>query len=47
LAELDTAALDQRIKNAEEDFADAKDAVVRDRAQTTLNQLRELRGALG
>jgi F-type H+-transporting ATPase subunit epsilon len=47
LAELDTAALDQRIKNAEEDVADAKDAVVRDRAQTTLTQLRELRGALG
>jgi F-type H+-transporting ATPase subunit epsilon len=47
LAELDAAALDQRIKNAEEDVTDAKDAVVRDRAQTTLNQLRELRGALG
>lgn len=47
LAELDTAALDQRIKNAEEDIADAKDAAVRDRAQTTLNQLRELRSALG
>jgi F-type H+-transporting ATPase subunit epsilon len=47
LAELDTAALDQRVKNAEEDVADAKDAAVRDRAQTTLNQLRELRSALG
>jgi F-type H+-transporting ATPase subunit epsilon len=47
LAELDTATLDQRIKNAEEDIADAKDAAVRDRAQTTLNQLRELRSALG
>ncbi len=47
LAELDTATLDQRIKNAEEDVADAKDAAVRDRAQTTLNQLRELRVALG
>lgn len=47
LAELDGATLDQRIKNAEEDVADAKDAAVRDRAQTTLNQLRELRGALG
>jgi F-type H+-transporting ATPase subunit epsilon len=46
LAELDAAMLDQRIKNAEEDFNDAKDAAVRDRAQTTLNQLRELRGAL-
>ena len=47
LAELDGPTLDQRIKNAEEDVADAKDAAVRDRAQTTLNQLRELRGALG
>lgn len=47
LAELDGATLDQRIKNAEEDVTDAKDAAVRDRAQTTLNQLRELRGALG
>ena len=47
LAELNAATLDQRIKNAEEDFADAKDAAVRDRAQTTLNQLRELRAALG
>jgi F-type H+-transporting ATPase subunit epsilon len=47
LAELDGAALDQRIKNAEEDVADAKDAGIRDRAQTTLNQLRELRAALG
>jgi F-type H+-transporting ATPase subunit epsilon len=47
LAELDGAALDQRIKNAEEDVADAKDAGSRDRAQTTLSQLRELRAALG
>lgn len=47
LAELDGSMLDQRIKNAEEDVADAKDAAIRDRAQTTLNQLRELRGALG
>ncbi|NOT39884.1 MAG: F0F1 ATP synthase subunit epsilon [Alphaproteobacteria bacterium] len=47
LAELDTATLDQRIENAEEDVTDAKDAALRDRAQTTLNQLRELRVALG
>jgi F-type H+-transporting ATPase subunit epsilon len=47
LAEMNAATLDQRIKNAEEDVADAKDAAVRDRAQTTLNQLRELRAALG
>jgi F-type H+-transporting ATPase subunit epsilon len=47
LAELNGEALDQRIKNAEEDVADAKDAAVRDRAQTSLSQLRELRAALG
>jgi F-type H+-transporting ATPase subunit epsilon len=47
LAELDTAALDQRIKNAEEDVADAKDDAVRDRAKTQLDRLRELRAALG
>ena len=47
LAELNGEALDQRIKNAEEDAADAKDAATRDRAQTSLSQLRELRAALG
>jgi F-type H+-transporting ATPase subunit epsilon len=47
LAELNAATLDQRIQNAEEDITDAKDAAARDRAQTTLNQLRELRSALG
>jgi F-type H+-transporting ATPase subunit epsilon len=47
LAELDGAALDQRIKNAEEDVADAKDDAVRERAQTQLDRLRELRTALG
>jgi F-type H+-transporting ATPase subunit epsilon len=46
LAELDTAALDQRIKNAEEDANDAKDDLSRQRAQVQLDQLRELRGAL-
>jgi F-type H+-transporting ATPase subunit epsilon len=46
LAELDTAALDQRVKNAEEDAADAKDEVSRRRAQDQLDQLRELRAAL-
>lgn len=46
LAELDRAALDQRIRNAEEDVADAKDSVTRDRAQETLCQLRELQAAL-
>ena len=46
LAEMNAANLDQRIQNAEEDVADAKDAATRDRAQMTLNQLRELRSAL-
>ena len=46
LAELDIAALEQRIKNAEEDAADAKDEVSRRRAQDQLDQLRELRAAL-
>jgi len=46
LAELDTAALDQRVKNAEEDLADAKDDLSRQRAQGQLDQLRELRAAL-
>lgn len=47
LAELDAAALDQRIKNAEEDIADAKDDATRERAKTQLDHLRELRTALG
>jgi F-type H+-transporting ATPase subunit epsilon len=47
LAELDTAALDQRIKNAEEDVADAKDDAARERAKSQLDRLRELRTALG
>jgi len=47
LSELDAAALDQRVKDAEEDVADAKDDATRNRAQETLNHLRELRSALG
>lgn len=46
LAELD-GTLDQRIKDAEEDVADAKDEASRQRTQETLNRLRELRHALG
>jgi len=46
LAELDSATLDQRVKNAEEDVADAKDDATRQRAEEALNQLRELRSAL-
>jgi len=46
LAELDTAALEQRIQDAEEDAADAKDDATRRRAREQLDQLRELRAAL-
>jgi F-type H+-transporting ATPase subunit epsilon len=46
LADLDRAALEQRVKNAEEDVADAKDDATRRRAQERLDQLRELRSAL-
>jgi F-type H+-transporting ATPase subunit epsilon len=45
LAELD-GTLDQRLKDAEEDVADAKDEVSRRRAQLQLDQLRELKAAL-
>ena len=46
LAELDRAALEGRIRNAEEDVADAKDQGSRERAQETLDRLRELQSAL-
>jgi F-type H+-transporting ATPase subunit epsilon len=46
LAELDRAALEARIRNAEEDVADARDASRRERAQETLDRLRELQAAL-
>jgi F-type H+-transporting ATPase subunit epsilon len=46
LAELDRAALEARIRNAEEDVADAKDQAKRERAQETLDQLRELQSVL-
>ena len=46
LAELDAAALDQQVKDAEEDVADAKDAGARQKAQETLDRLKELRVAL-
>lgn len=46
LAELDPAALEQRIKNAEEDVGLAKDEVSRRRAQEQVEHLRELRAAL-
>lgn len=46
LAELDRAALEARIRNAEEDVADARDEARRERAQETLDRLRELQAAL-
>ena len=46
LAELDKAALDLRIRNAEEDVSDAKDPSTREKAQETLHRLRELQAAL-
>ena len=46
LAELDTAALDQRIKNAEEDVADAKDGATRDAAELKLHHLKEVQAAI-
>jgi F-type H+-transporting ATPase subunit epsilon len=46
LAELDAAALDSRVKDAEEDVADARDDATRQKAQEKLDRLRELRVAL-
>jgi F-type H+-transporting ATPase subunit epsilon len=46
IAELDAARLDQEVKDAEEDVADAKDEGARQKAQETLDRLRELRVAL-
>ena len=46
LAELDAAALEQQVKDAEEDVADAKDDGARQKAQESLDRMRELRVAL-
>ena len=46
VAELDAAALDLRIKNAEEDVALAKSDVERAKAQESLDYLRGMRAAL-
>jgi len=46
LSELDNAALEAQIRNAEEDVADAKDDEARRRAQESLDHLRELQAAL-
>jgi F-type H+-transporting ATPase subunit epsilon len=45
--ELDPAAIDQAIKDAEEDIADAKDEGARDKAATRLDHLKTLKAALG
>jgi F-type H+-transporting ATPase subunit epsilon len=46
LDELDQKALDDQIRDAEEDVGDAKDDETRRRAQESLDHLRELRSAL-
>jgi len=46
MADLDRDALAQQIQNAEEDVADATDDEKRNRAQQTLDQLRQLQESL-
>ena len=46
LVELDASQLAQAVKDAEEDVADAIDDALRDRAQTKLDQLRQVQAAL-
>jgi F-type H+-transporting ATPase subunit epsilon len=46
LRELDGSELAQAVKDAEEDVADAGSDAVRDRAQTKLDQLRQVQAAL-
>ena len=46
LVELDAGQLIQAIKDAEEDVADASEDAARDRAQTRLDHLRQVQGAL-
>ena len=46
LTELDPVYLSQSIKDAEEDLQDAATDFARDRAQTKLDQLRQVQGAL-
>jgi F-type H+-transporting ATPase subunit epsilon len=46
LVELDGGQLAQAVKDAEEDVADANEDRVRDRAQTKLDQLRQVQSAL-
>jgi F-type H+-transporting ATPase subunit epsilon len=46
LVELDASQLAQAVKDAEEDVADATEGSARDRAQTKLDQLRQVQAAL-
>jgi F-type H+-transporting ATPase subunit epsilon len=46
LVELEADTLNQAIKHAEEDVADAKDETVRDRAKTQLDHLRQVQSTL-
>jgi F-type H+-transporting ATPase subunit epsilon len=46
LDEVDAAMLEQEVKNAEEDVADAKDGATKDIAELRLNQLKEVQTAL-
>jgi F-type H+-transporting ATPase subunit epsilon len=46
MSDLDSAALAQQIKNAEEDVADAKIEGARAKAQETLDHLKALQGAI-
>jgi len=46
LVELDAGQLAQAVKDAEEDVTDATDDMVRDRAQTRLDHLRQVQTAL-
>jgi len=46
LVELDAGQLAQAVKDAEEDVADATEDIIRDRAQTKLDHLRQVQSAL-
>jgi F-type H+-transporting ATPase subunit epsilon len=46
LDELDKSMLDQAVKDAEEDVADATDDAIRDRARTKLDHLRQVQASL-
>jgi F-type H+-transporting ATPase subunit epsilon len=46
LVELDAGQLAQAVKDAEEDVADATEDIIRDRARTKLDHLRQVQSAL-